>query len=299
MHRRRKGKFFTFTITFFFVFLMPWKLGQQEWVEVELALQPEYQAGTALLIPFPPSDQGVQSLQLQGRSLLRLDDKQTWFGVIGLYGGGQTLLHGRVDQGRPGFSTYFRRSLKVLVRPLGEARRLNVPPEVWARVDDRHEEQKRLEREIMQEVLRGDQWGPLMRGCWKRPVNSIMTSPFGSPRSLPDGRRYYHVGVDLRARTGTPIYSPGPGVVAWAGHMIVPGNVVVLAHGDGLFSRYMHLSRIDVEMGQKVSTGDQLGLAGATGRVTAPHLHWEVLWRENHADPLQFLQVWEQICHPK
>ncbi len=289
-----------FLIAFFITLLVPLGLSRQELVDIELDILDQYQAGTALLIPFPnrPEDQ-LDYLHIQGRPLLEIPDQQLWFGVIGLYGGDQALLQGRLLRNDPRVSYYFQRPLNVLIRPLREARRLNVPPEVWARVDDRHEEQKRVEREIMQEVLRGQQWGSLLRGCWQKPVDSIMTSPFGSPRTLPDGRGYYHVGVDLRARTGTPIYAPGPGYVAWAGHMIVPGNVVVLAHGDELFSRYMHLSRIDVEEGQRVEVGQQLGLAGATGRVTAPHLHWEVLWKGNHADPLQFLQVWEQICHPK
>jgi murein DD-endopeptidase MepM/ murein hydrolase activator NlpD len=69
------------------------------------------------------------------------------------------------------------------------------------------------------------------------------------------------------------------------------GNCVVIDHGLGLFTLSMHLSRIDVEEGQRVVTGDSLGLSGATGRVTGPHLHWAVRWHGAYLDPAKLLSL--------
>src|SRR5690606_32104634 len=149
------------------------------------------------------------------------------------------------------------------------------------------EEIQKQERRLMHELLR-TVTSPLSRACWQRPLESAVTSKFGSPRSLPDGRSYYHTGVDLRAARGTVLRAAGPGRVAFADEMRVPGKMVVLDHGEGLFTRYMHLDSFAVKMGDTVEKGQVIGRTGATGRVEAPHLHWEVVWKGNFADPLAF-----------
>ena len=87
------------------------------------------------------------------------------------------------------------------------------------------------------------------------------------------------------------------GTVVFAGHMTVPGNNVILSHGSGLFSRYLHLSEIKVELGERVPASKVIGLAGATGRVEAAHLHWEMIWKGQYADPLMLLEDWQQVCN--
>jgi murein DD-endopeptidase MepM/ murein hydrolase activator NlpD len=80
-------------------------------------------------------------------------------------------------------------------------------------------------------------------------------------------------------------------VVVLARPLYYEGNCVVIDHGLGLFTISMHLSRIDVQVGQRVDTGDRLGLSGATGRVTGPHLHWAVRWQDAYLDPAKLLHL--------
>ena len=85
--------------------------------------------------------------------------------------------------------------------------------------------------------------------------------------------------------TGTPVLAVGPGRVAFVGNHFFSGKAVYVDHGDGLTSMSIHLSRIDVKKGQEVKTGDRLGLSGATGRVSGPHLHFGLKWHGATIDP--------------
>lgn len=176
-----------------------------------------------------------------------------------------------------------------------EVRDLRFPTSVWKRVSDPNEEILSNEQKIMNEIYLKSE-GEFVLDCWRFPIKSLKVSEFSSPRSLPDGRRYYHTGADYRARTGDPIFAALSGEVVFAGHMIVPGNMVVLYHGGGVNSRYMHLNSIEAKYGEKVSQKNLIGLAGGTGRVTAPHLHWEIVWKGNHADPEHFLRSLGPAC---
>ena len=115
---------------------------------------------------------------------------------------------------------------------------------------------------------------PPPRSAWHRPVPGEPTGVFGSRRVFNGQKRKPHAGLDLRAPTGTAVESAGPGKVALAEDLYFSGNTVVVDHGGGLFLLYAHLSRLDVRPGDVVQPGTQLGLSGATGRVTGPHLHW-------------------------
>ena len=130
--------------------------------------------------------------------------------------------------------------------------------------------------------------------CWGLPVKNKVTSRFAAPRQLPSGRVYFHSGLDLRAYTGAPITAIAQGIVVFANHMTVPGNMVVIDHGHGLFSRYMHLSHMHVEVQDSVVPGQLIGESGSTGRVEAAHLHWEILWKGQHLNPQHFIQSWNQ-----
>ena len=100
------------------------------------------------------------------------------------------------------------------------------------------------------------------------------TSVFGTRRVFNGKPRDPHSGLDLRAASGTPVHSSGPGVVSLAQELYYSGNTVIVDHGGGLFTIYAHLSEIRVQEGDTAEAGDVLGLSGATGRVTGPHLHW-------------------------
>jgi murein DD-endopeptidase MepM/ murein hydrolase activator NlpD len=108
----------------------------------------------------------------------------------------------------------------------------------------------------------------------------VVGSPFG-----PRGDRW-HTGIDLPAPLGTPVYSARAGEVVWAGWRGAYGFLVTVAHGHGERSMYAHLSRIDVRVGVWIGEGVRVGLIGATGDATGPHLHFEVRVRGAAADPL-------------
>lgn len=119
------------------------------------------------------------------------------------------------------------------------------------------------------------------------PVDGPVTSGYGlrELRGLPD----IHSGLDFDVPTGTPVHAMAAARVRFAGVQRGFGNVVWLDHGGGILTIYAHLSRIDVQAGARVGGGDTIGLSGATGSATAPHLHFEV-WRWGRAvDPVPAL----------
>jgi murein DD-endopeptidase MepM/ murein hydrolase activator NlpD len=138
----------------------------------------------------------------------------------------------------------------------------------------------------------------LLSGCFAKPLSSRITSVFGEPRILPNGNFYRHNGIDQRAWTGAPVQAISDGIVTFADELDVTGNIIVVDHGAGLSSRYMHLSKFKIKSGQNVSKGDVIGFSGNSGRSSAPHLHWEVSWKGYPLDPVRFLRKLEPICDP-
>lgn len=107
------------------------------------------------------------------------------------------------------------------------------------------------------------------------------------------GRRWgrAHEGIDMAAPVGTPIHAPGDGVVTFAGRQGAYGNLIKIEHELGVETRYGHLSRIRVKVGQRVSQGERIGDMGNTGRSTGPHLHYEVRMKGRAVDPMSFIKA--------
>lgn len=122
------------------------------------------------------------------------------------------------------------------------------------------------------------------------PVRGYITSGLGD-RSNPfgGGSSEHHPGLDIAATHGTSVEAPGDGIVIVAGPYGGYGNMVAIDHGYGLTTRYGHLSRIDLKVGDHVHRGTQLGAVGSTGRSTGPHLHYEVRLYDRVVDPLNYL----------
>ena len=159
------------------------------------------------------------------------------------------------------------------------------PPEVAERIAREASEQRAIFASASPERL----W----RGSWGRPVPGAATSAFGS-RSVFNGQpRSPHSGADFRAAEGTPVVAPNTGRVVLTGDTYFSGGSVILDHGWGLYSYFAHLSKIVVEKGDLVDPGQSVGLAGATGRVTGPHLHWTMRLNGARVDPLSVIELLE------
>ncbi|MFQ5903860.1 MAG: M23 family metallopeptidase [Candidatus Binatia bacterium] len=108
------------------------------------------------------------------------------------------------------------------------------------------------------------------------PAKGRVSSGVGTRRSPWTGKREFHSGLDIPNRVGTPVYAPGDGVVESVGKNNANGRMVVLNHGQGITTRYAHLSKTHVKKGEKIRKGQQIANIGNTGKSTSPHLHYEV-----------------------
>jgi len=120
------------------------------------------------------------------------------------------------------------------------------------------------------------------------PVRGRISGLFGAQRIYRGEPGSYHSGTDIAAATGTIVRAPADGVVILAADtpFTLEGHLLMLDHGQGLNSAFLHLSRIDVRPGDHVRQGQPIGAVGATGRATGPHLHWSLQWRGRKLDPL-------------
>lgn len=129
------------------------------------------------------------------------------------------------------------------------------------------------------------------RGSFVRPVPGKLNTPFGLRRILNGEPRSPHSGVDLRAAEGEPIRAINHGKIVLVGEFYFHGKAVVIDHGWGLYSMYFHLSQLNVSEGDFVGKNAVIGLAGSTGRVTGPHLHWGVRLGGARVDPFALLRA--------
>ncbi len=184
----------------------------------------------------------------------------------------------------------------ILVRPI--AREPRAYPEQHLTVASKYselsaEDLERTEREQLR--ARAALARVSASGDWPLPLSSPVagekSSDFGLRRFFNGEAKSPHSGLDLRAATGTPIAACADGVVALAEEHFYAGNSVYLDHGDGFLTLYFHLSAIEVKPGERVARGQIIGRAGATGRVTGPHLHLGASAQGQLVDPALLLAV--------
>ena len=130
---------------------------------------------------------------------------------------------------------------------------------------------------------------PLWRGDFRSPVRFSPTDSFGTRRMFNGTLASIHRGTDFHAPSGTPVLAANDGEVIIAQGMFYEGNLVVIDHGQQFTTMYMHLSKIEVKVGERVTKGQRIGLSGATGRVTGPHLHMSARWQSMYVDPVLLL----------
>lgn len=153
-------------------------------------------------------------------------------------------------------------------------------PELEARIAD----ESRRKAAAFASRLDGDGF----RDGFSAPLRDFrVTARFGGQRII-DGRpRPPHYGVDLAAPSGTSVHAPAAGVVVLADpRMLYEGGMIMIDHGQGLVSCYLHLSAVDASQGQGVRRGERIGAVGATGRATGPHLCWRLKWRGRNMNPM-------------
>jgi murein DD-endopeptidase MepM/ murein hydrolase activator NlpD len=128
-------------------------------------------------------------------------------------------------------------------------------------------------------------------GTFTAPADAAISDVFGSQRIFNGKTSSPHLGLDFRVPSGTPVTAMNDGTVLLARPLYFEGNFVVIDHGQGLLTLYLHLSEFKVKEGDQVKRGQEIGLSGGTGRATGPHLHVAVRWQGTYLDPARLLRL--------
>ena len=172
------------------------------------------------------------------------------------------------------------------------ASRLRVDPRFTRQLDSVTEARIEHENALARDIGRHAQdTRQLFTLPFLRPRSARVTSQFGTGRVFNGKVSSSHLGVDYRGATGDPIYAANRGVVALVAEFFLAGNVVYIDHGNGIVTGYFHMSQPQVAAGDTVERGQQIGLVGATGRVTGPHLHWSARFGALTIDPADLFSL--------
>ena len=152
---------------------------------------------------------------------------------------------------------------------------------------ERIQQDKTVKQDVFQHTDPEREWS----GKFRPPVDVPVSDVFGTRRTFNGKVQSMHQGLDYAAPTGTPVSAVNSGTVLLAGPLYFEGNCVVLDHGQGLLTLYLHLSEIRVKQGERVARGQEIGLSGGTGRATGPHLHLAVRWQGVYLNPATLLTL--------
>jgi murein DD-endopeptidase MepM/ murein hydrolase activator NlpD len=188
---------------------------------------------------------------------------------------------------RPNFSRQFAvaraKYPKIKVELTVEKKFTEPTPEQLQQI----EEGKKIKQDYLSRVSADRQWS----GAFTAPADAPISDVFGSQRIFNGVASRPHEGLDFRVPAGTPVTAMNDGTVLLARPMYFEGNFVVLDHGQGLLTLYLHLSEFKVKEGDMVRRGDVIGMSGGTGRATGPHLHVAVRWQGTYLDPARLMQL--------
>lgn len=149
------------------------------------------------------------------------------------------------------------------------------------------EHDKQIKAEAFKTITPEREW----KGSFQRPVTAEISDVFGVQRVFNGAVQSTHQGLDFRVPTGTPVAAVNGGTVILARSLYFEGNCIVIDHGQGLLTLYLHLSELRVKERDRVAKGQLVGLSGGTGRATGPHLHLAVRWQGTYLNPAGLLAL--------
>jgi murein DD-endopeptidase MepM/ murein hydrolase activator NlpD len=144
-----------------------------------------------------------------------------------------------------------------------------------------------IKKDVLNRVTLGKEWS----GSFTPAAEAAVSDVFGSERIFNGKTSSPHLGLDFRVPSGTPVHAMNDGTVLLARPLYFEGNFVVLDHGQGFLTLYLHLSEFKVKEGDRVKRGQVVGLSGGTGRATGPHLHVAVRWQGMYLDPAKLTEL--------
>jgi murein DD-endopeptidase MepM/ murein hydrolase activator NlpD len=149
------------------------------------------------------------------------------------------------------------------------------------------DESKKIKEDYLNRVTADREWN----GKFSAPADAAISDVFGSQRIFNGKAQSPHQGLDFRVPTGTPVAAMNDGTVLLARPLYYEGGFVVIDHGQGLLTLYLHLSEFKIKEGDTVKRGQEIALSGGTGRATGPHLHVAVRWQGAYLDPARLIQL--------
>lgn len=225
--------------------------------------------------------EGTVTADLDGQNLV-LDDEGRFFAAFDRDLGSQAVLTAQLRDGRTVESPVAIAPREWNIERVNVARRSGGITDAFWKI--REPELKRIN------AARGvdaDSSGWAQDFIW--PAKGRISGRFGSQRIYRGEPGSYHSGIDIAPGNGVPFVAPADGIVTLAASgFSLEGNLLIIDHGQGLNSAFLHMSRIAVREGEKVNQGQYIGNIGSSGRATGPHLHWSLKWRDARLDPLLF-----------
>ncbi len=233
--------------------------------------------GGIALCRVPPGAEVLIENEMVGRG-----DENGWI-VIGFNREAPESVRVEVREGRSSVA----QNIAIAPRAFDIQRIDGLPPQTVTPTDPQVLERIRREAALKREAFASvAQMTGFLEGFIRPVEGGVVTGRWGNQRVLNGVPSTPHFGYDIAVPEGTPIRAPASGVVTLAeDDMHYEGGLVFIDHGQGLITMYLHMSRVDVEVGDVVSQGQVLGAVGSRGRATGPHLCWRMRWRERQLDP--------------
>jgi murein DD-endopeptidase MepM/ murein hydrolase activator NlpD len=250
--------------------------------------------GSAMLIRVttPQTTRTLTGSWLSHNLTFSFDEQQKfWFAIAGASietkaGVYPLELHAETAAGG---SLEFEKKIAVMQQHYPEVK-LTVPGKYTAPSPEEQreiEEDKKTKEEIFKTLTPDREW----QGAFAAPVEAEISDVFGVARVFNGTTQSTHLGLDFRVPAGTPVAAVNRGTVILARPLFFEGNFIVIDHGQGLMTLYLHLSKFLVKEGDTVEKGQQIGISGGTGRATGPHLHLAVRWQGIYLNPETLLKL--------